>query len=71
LFTHYKYRSRDLPYAGKLHKSYLECLSFTECRGLLAHAPPCLPLPLPMLEKKGGALLLMGKKRGVQQLPHG
>jgi hypothetical protein len=29
LFTHYKYRSRDLPYAGKLHKSYLECLSFT------------------------------------------
>jgi hypothetical protein len=36
-----------------------------ECHGLLARAPPRLPLPLPMLEKKGGALLPMGKKRGV------
>jgi hypothetical protein len=42
-----------------------------ECRGLHARAPPCFPLPLPMLEKKGGAPLPMplGKKRGASRSP--
>jgi hypothetical protein len=42
-----------------------------ECHGLHAHALPHLPLPLPMLEKKGGAPLPMslGKKRGASRSP--